>query len=743
MMNAPRARPLALSIALLALGSPGAAADASSGTAERPNVILMVADDLGYGDLAVYNPKAKGEAPFDTPIETPHLSRLADEGATLTRFYASGAKCAPTRRALLTGRYQSRLGEWAEGYRSKPGGVAADDNPAFSVWLNDAGYQTAAYGKWNIGDDYGVSGPGAHGFDDWLVIEHNTGYFDHRNRNPDCRERECLFGTGGERVTDLKGNYLTDIFADRALDFIDARDADRPFFLYLPWAVPHKPLQAPGGDPVPFDAAPENRTPEARRTYVDMVEHLDARIGDILAKLEAAGIADETIVIFTSDNGGHQAASNNWPLRRAKQWLYEGGIRVPAIVRWPGEAPSGVRIGQTSIIMDLPATILEAADANRHVPEGRELDGIDLAPFLRAPDKRETRTLGWRNRHWSHQRNYLRQEALSHGPWKLVRTYPYAGPSGGLPTFGDDYRDELFNVAEDLDESEDLSDERPEKLAEMRERLDAWRAEVVNRDAGFQIPAPDQRASSGGNPSASTSRSTTGPAASGTAAELAHRYRFNNGGFADVAGNAQPRPTQQGKATEAPGATSEIPPGAGDGKSLRLGVSPGKTSGWRLPNSIIERPRGAFSVWIRPSAPIPQTAYLLYAPPLSTGLALKGYKDDRLLLLAGGERLIAPEGAAEGRTWRHVAATWNAEQGAAALYIDGERVAATDAIPPNGFALEAEHSVRVGNWFPPGGAQRRENQFEGLIHDLRFYQGVLSADDVRRLHASPGTKADL
>ena len=153
----------------------------AGGQSKQPNVIFMLADDLGYGDLSSYNPRTNGVAPNNTPIRTPHLDRMAKNGARLTDFHSAAPICSPSRRALLTARYPNRLGEWAEAYRGSPDGVVASRDPTIGMWLKQAGYSTAVYGKWNIGEVKGISWPGAHGFDDWLIIDHNTGYFQHQN----------------------------------------------------------------------------------------------------------------------------------------------------------------------------------------------------------------------------------------------------------------------------------------------------------------------------------------------------------------------------------------------------------------------------------------------------------------------------------------------------------------------------------------------------------------------------------
>ena len=455
---------------------------------KQPNVIFMLADDLGYGDLSSYNPRTNGVAPNNTPIRTPHLDRMAKNGARLTDFHSSAPICSPSRRALLTARYPNRLGEWAEAYRGSPDGVVASRDPTIGMWLKQAGYSTAVYGKWNIGEVKGISWPGAHGFDEWLIIDHNTGYFQHQNKNKDCKGRPMLFKTGGERVTDLEGQYLTDIWTDLAVDFIKENRKD-PFFIYLPWSIPHAPLQDPASDPsTAFDAGPKSNTPEGRKAFVKMVEYLDSRIGKIFKILKKEGQLDNTLIIFTSDNGG-MLSGNCWPLKKSKQHLEEGGIRVPCLMQWPSKIPAGTISEQSSIMMDASITVLEAAGARKFVPKDRKLDGINLLPVLAGKAEVDSsRVFGWRRRDWGATGNYLRQEAYRSGDWKLIRTFKYLREK----RWSAEYKDELFNLRKDLGETENLSETLPGKYREMKRSFDRWKSEVVNLEPDFFISLQDQ-----------------------------------------------------------------------------------------------------------------------------------------------------------------------------------------------------------------------------------------------------------
>ena len=451
-------------------------------SAKQPNVIFMLADDLGYGDLSSYNPKSEGEAPNNTPIRTPNLDRMAEQGARFTDFHSAAPICSPSRRALLTARYPNRLGEWAEAYRGSPDGVVASKDPTIGMWLKEAGYATAVYGKWNVGEVKGVSWPGAHGFDDWLIIDHNTGYFQHQNKNANCQGRPMLFKTGGERVTNLEGQYLTKIWTDKALEFIEENKND-PFFLYLPWSIPHAPLQDPDADPsTKFDAGAKSKTPEGREVFVKMVEYLDSHIGRIFQALEKQGQLDNTLIIFTSDNGG-MLSGNCWPLKKNKQHLEEGGIRVPFLMQWPAKIPAGTVSDQPSIMMDASVTLLAAADALKYVPKGRVLDGVNLLGKNVGP-----REFGWRRRDWGAQGNYLRQEAYRSGDWKLLRSFKHLGNK----KWSAEHKDELFNLKDDLGETNNLTGQMPEKYAAMKSAFDDWKARVVELEPDYLVPLRDQ-----------------------------------------------------------------------------------------------------------------------------------------------------------------------------------------------------------------------------------------------------------
>jgi arylsulfatase A-like enzyme len=458
----------------------------------RPNIVLIVADDLGYGDLRCYN--------RESDLATPHLDSLAEKGVRFSQFYAASNVCAPSRRALLTGRYPSRLGEWAEAYRTTPDDTAVNpqDEPCFPLFLKQAGYMNGMFGKWNIGSVNGISTPDAQGFDTWIASHHNASHFGHHN----CGSLD--FWENGQPAPHYRGTFADDVFVDKAIDFIQ-HNRDKPFFVYLSLFTPHAPFQDPK-DPVEegrpdlaaynVKGAPSTGPPSPadRPVLRKMVEHVDQRIGDLLHTLADFGLEENTLVIFTSDNGGERACDNR-PLSGYKQQMVEGGIRVPTMIKWPAVCPAGKVSGQAGIAMDLTRTILAAADAERHIPEARELDGMDLTPLLKGKAEAVERSLFWRRREWNQTENFVWAESCIQGNWKYLREFRqaagYARTQQG--TFrADGYLEALFNLKDDITETHNLAEQNPEKLAAMRREFERWRHTTVDRHRHYQIPVADQ-----------------------------------------------------------------------------------------------------------------------------------------------------------------------------------------------------------------------------------------------------------
>ena len=415
----------------------------AQGTPARPNVVLIMTDDMGYGDLGSYGvPDAR----------TPSLDRLAREGVRLTDFYANGSTCTPTRAGLVTGRYQQRVElERPLGTGAEIGLVA--EGRSLPQLLKKNGYATALVGKWHLGYRPEHS-PNAHGFDYFWGIK--GGYVDYYQHTGGDGEHDLF---ENEKPVETKG-YLTDLITERSVRFIEGH-ARQPFFLEVAYTAPHWPYQVPGRESTAPDNArhvqPHEDGTSTRADYVAMVERMDAGVGQILQTLDRLRLSQQTLVIFTNDNGGEWLSRND-PLFNRKWSLWEGGIRVPAIFRWPGQLPAGRVSPQVGITMDLTATVLAATGTP--APDTRQLEGINLLPSLTGKSPLIERTLFWRvmlaNR---------RQWAVRSGDWKLVIDADAAM---------------VFNLKSDPGERSDMARTRQDVVNRLRPLLDAWQNEVDN-----------------------------------------------------------------------------------------------------------------------------------------------------------------------------------------------------------------------------------------------------------------------
>lgn len=419
------------------------AAQRQPATPQRPNVILIITDDVGYGDIGSYG------AP---DIKTPNIDRLAREGVKLTDFYAA-PQCTPTRAALISGRYQQRAG--LERALGTVGTALEEGLPAtgrsLPQLLKNNGYATALIGKWHLGFK-AEFGPNAHGFDYFFgFLSGFIDFYTHTRGDglPDLFENTAPIHEDG---------YMTDLITARAVRFIEQRAAE-PFFLEVAFNAAHWPFQPPDHySKAPNNGAfqgPADAIPATRKDYVAMLERADAGVGQILQKLSARGLAQNTLVIFTNDNGG-EWLSRNAPLFHRKDTLWEGGIRVPAIVRWPGRIPPGTTSAQAGITMDLTASILAAT--NTPVPRDSRLEGMNIFPILERRSPVVDRTLFWRINVPNRQ-----QRAVRSGDWKLL-------------VDGDDLL--LYNLRSDIGERNDLARQRPDLVAKLRPLLSEWERDV-------------------------------------------------------------------------------------------------------------------------------------------------------------------------------------------------------------------------------------------------------------------------
>jgi len=498
----------------------------SSAYAKPPNVVFFLVDDLGWSDVGCYG---------STFYETPHIDALAAEGGRFTDAYATCHVCSPSRASILTGKYPARLQltDWINGRRDFPFQRLEQPENKLALPLEEStlaeilqahGYATGHFGKWHLGED--PAGPLQQGFDlmvprNWFKGWPRSGY-------------HAPFHLDG--ISDEPGDYLTDRLTDEALQFIE-RNREQPFFLYLSHFAVHDPidgrpdlvkkyeakldqigtragpefiLEGNPDDAVPltreeleqllakpshagFKALP-NRTVKIKQhqdspQFAAMVEATDESLGRIVEKLEELDLTDDTLVIFTSDNGGMAGANfgnpervvakdkldrayatSNLPLRGAKGWLYEGGIRVPAIIKWPGKVSAGTTCEEPITGTDYFPTILEAAGIE---PEN-EIDGVSLVALLEGEDLQRG-PLYWHFPHYSNHGMQSPGGAIREGDWKLLEYFE----NGTV---------QLFNLREDIGEQHDLASERPEKVADLKQKLRHWRREV---GAKMMPPNPD------------------------------------------------------------------------------------------------------------------------------------------------------------------------------------------------------------------------------------------------------------
>jgi len=410
------------------------AARAPSTQPSRPNIVLLLADDLGYADLGVQGCQ---------DIPTPHIDSIAKHGVRFTSGYVTCPICAPTRAGLLTGRYQQRFG-----FEHNPGpqraasetfGVPREEL-TLAERLKQAGYATGMFGKWHLGYRPGQR-PTERGFDEFFGFL--TGAHDY---DPTVSRRTSPLLRGTTPVTEKE--YLTDAFAREAMAFID-RHKDRPFFLYLPFNAVHYPLQA--------SARTRERVKDIkdwkRRTYASMLAALDDAVGSILGKLREHRLEDRTLIFFLSDNGGPtpRTTSRNDPLRGYKGQVYEGGIRIPFLMQWHGHLPAGRTYDHPVVSLDIHATALAAAGIQ--VRPEMKLEGTDLVPFLNGKQDLPHEALYWR---------FGRQLAVRKGDWKMVVR------RGSFP--------QLFNLRWDIGEQTDLAAKEPRRLRELLAAYEKWNA---------------------------------------------------------------------------------------------------------------------------------------------------------------------------------------------------------------------------------------------------------------------------
>ncbi|WP_235951537.1 sulfatase-like hydrolase/transferase [Crateriforma spongiae] len=448
-----------------------------SGAETKPNIILLFSDDAGYADFGFHD---------SVVMQTPNLDRLAESGTRLTQFYVSASVCGPSRAGLMTGRYQQRFGFEENNVPPvmSPSSQQLDAEmgmpttiPTLGQVLQQQGYRTGIFGKWHLGyaDRYH---PLRRGFDTFVGFRGGARSF-FAYPNPDRAQRENLLERQFAQYQEPK-DYLTDVLADATCDFI-RENQDRPFFAFVSFNAVHLPLQADRRD---RDAFPE--LSGDRRTLAQMNLSMDRACGQIMKQLEDLGLSQNTLIVFSNDNGGpsDKNASNNFPFAGVKATHLEGGIRVPGLIAWPGKVPAGETFNDPAITLDLLPTFVAAAGGDPESIDG--LDGVNLLPYLQGKKQgRPHQTLYWKKE----TRGTIRD-----GDWKLMR-FP-------------DRPAQLFDLANDPGEQNDLAAKHPDKVRELFQKLfdwevglerplfmlrpeeEAWSAERFDQ---FRVPPTDNR----------------------------------------------------------------------------------------------------------------------------------------------------------------------------------------------------------------------------------------------------------
>ena len=423
-------------VGLATLAIPGTLSSALAAD-KRPNIILIVADDLGYGELGCQGGK---------DIPTPNVDSIAKNGIRFTSGYVSCPVCSPTRAGLNTGRYQQRF---CHEINPGPPGQASDNfglpltETLFPARLKAAGYVTGMVGKWHLGYKKGYM-PTDRGFDEFF------GFLGGAHSYIDSQSEALNAIMRGDKPVEEK-EYLTDAFGREAVSFIEKHKAE-PFYLYLPFNAVHAPLQAPEKYISRFSKIADKK----RQTFAAMQSAMDDNVGKVLDCVRKNGLEENTLIIFISDNGGPtpSTSSGNGPLRAFKGDTYEGGIRVPYMLQWKGKIPAGKTYDQPVIALDIAPTVCALADAKT---DGAKFDGVDLMPYLTGKSTGDPHdALYWR---------FGEKYAMRQGNWKLVRN------GVGDP--------EMYDLSADIGESKNLAAEKPEKFKELRDKYEKWNSQLA------------------------------------------------------------------------------------------------------------------------------------------------------------------------------------------------------------------------------------------------------------------------
>jgi arylsulfatase A-like enzyme len=426
--------------------------------ATKPNILLILADDLGWTDGGCFGSKF---------YETPHIDRLATQGMRFTDSYSACTVCSPSRAALLAGQYPARLHltDYIPGKVPTKAKLSVPDwtqhllleVPNLAKTLKSAGYATASIGKWHLGED--AFWPEKQGFD------LNIAGYDHGHPPTYFSPYKIPTLTDGP-----PGEFLSERLTSEAIQFIE-ENKDRPFFVYLPHYAVHHPVMAKPEVIAKYKSKVDPKAPHKRPEYAGLIESVDDSVGRLLAKLDELKLSENTIVIFTSDNGGLASVTTNLSLRGGKGTAYEGGVRVPLIIKWPGVTKPGSVCHEPVIGVDFYPTLL--AMAGVPVPPG-VLDGENIEPLLRQSGSMKRDAIYWHYPHY-HTCGATPYGAIREGDFRLVEFY-------------EDNHVELYNLKDDIGETKDLAATLPEKTAALRQKLHDWRQSV---DAQMPTPNPN------------------------------------------------------------------------------------------------------------------------------------------------------------------------------------------------------------------------------------------------------------
>lgn len=438
--------------------------------APPPNIVLILSDDQGWGDVGYHGYE---------DILTPNLDKLAAEGTWFSQGYASASVCGPSRAGLLTGVYQQRMGV----YGNWDQGGIPESQPMIFEMLKKAGYQTAAIGKWHVGAAREAQRPGSRGVDFFYGFLWGSHHYRQSSTDPNAPKHlsPIYRNTEIEPPVQESGGYLTEMFTDEAVGFIERADQDKPFFIYLAYNAVHHPWDVPQSY---MDRVQGLDTHDERKLFAGMTLCMDDGVGAVMDALEKKGAADNTLVVFMGDNGtprgqglqaplqkkrGECTMSNPGPFNGFKGDTYEGGIRVPTVVRWPGRIPAGQKYDEPMIGLDWAATFL-ALNGIENPYEGFAFDGVNLLPYLSGQQRGRP-----------HEVLYFRRGddyAIRKGDWKLLWSDSKDG-SGSE-------RIELYDMANDPGEWKDLAASQPERAQLLQNLFDAWDSQLADNQAGHR-----------------------------------------------------------------------------------------------------------------------------------------------------------------------------------------------------------------------------------------------------------------